>query len=118
MLPPEILEMIFSLLPITDLLNTARCCKKFNQIVSRPTFLYHKKRYFRYRISDSDEIRKELESELDTDLGPFESTCDGEEESVDYLRKSQIADVDTVHRLLFQLSALNNYCPMEFGLGS
>ena len=106
MLPPEILEMIFSLLPITDLFNAARCCKIFHQIVSRPTFLYHKKRYFRYRLDGSDEIRKELESELDTDLGPIERTCDGEEESVDYLQKSQIADINTVYRLLFDLPSV------------
>ena len=67
MLPTEVLEMIFSLLPIADLFNVSRTCKHFNQIISRPSFLRHKKRYFKYRFNASDDVEKELINELTAD---------------------------------------------------
>ena len=64
MLPSVVLEIIFSLLPIADLFNASRTCKHFNRIISRSSFLRHKKRYFKFRFNASDDIEKELKEEL------------------------------------------------------
>ena len=99
MLPPEILEMIFSLLPITDLFNVCRVCKNFNEIISRPTFLRYKKRYYMFRFkADCDEdVAKELKNEVEAELEPYNQT--EEEENVQhYIQVQNIACASTVNR--------------------
>ena len=61
-LPRETLELIFSNLPIQDLLNgAALVCRDWNEIISSSVFLRHKKQYFRYRLDpERDSLSKKL----------------------------------------------------------
>lgn len=76
----EILEHVFSYLPIQDLLcGAASVCRRWHSIASAPGFLFHKKRYFRYRTEtnpvlggplylEKTSLQAHMTSELDVDL--------------------------------------------------
>lgn len=61
-LPNEVLEEIFSSLPIYDLLFFVnRVCRRFNNIISDPKYLFYKKTYFKYRMG----VKKDNENSED-----------------------------------------------------
>ncbi len=105
MLPPEILEMIFALLPIADLFNVCRVCKNFNEIISRPTFLRYKKRYYKFRLKAdcNEDVATELNNEVKAELDPY-SLTEEEETAQHYIQVQSIASASTVHRFTINSS--------------
>ena len=55
-LPPELLEIVFSCLPLQTLLGTCSLvCSSWNDIISQSKFLKWRKAYFKYKRNDSDD---------------------------------------------------------------
>jgi len=64
MLPSELLEIVFSCLPLHTLLGTCnRVCKSWNDVISRKKFLQWRKLYYKYKLKhvDDDDDDESLE---------------------------------------------------------
>ena len=74
-IPDEILETIFSQLPLIDLLlNLSVVCKRWYNIISSPNFLQWKKKYYRYKCQcevSVKEIQDILKKDNLTDMTVF-----------------------------------------------
>jgi len=62
MLPSELLEIVFSCLPLHTLLGTCnRVCKSWNDVISRKKFLQWRKLYYKYKLKQVDDDDESLE---------------------------------------------------------
>jgi len=68
-LPPEVLEVVFSQLPLFSLLSTcSRVCRQWHSIIGQNKFLQWRKLYYRYKLDMEYHKERELENRVELEL--------------------------------------------------
>jgi len=68
-IPPEVLEVVFSQLPLFSLLCTcSRVCKQWHSIIGQNKFLQWRKLYYRYKLDMEYHKEKDFENRVELEL--------------------------------------------------